>query len=588
MNLLLKLAALAPAIALGVAGSHIRKDLVQIKNDVIVVVEASTNIDNSAGRIAHLSTSPTGPIIGTRGIVYTLPELIDCQPVKRTHEYLSESYIRVALIPDDGDCPIQAKVAQAQYDGAVGAVVYNSTLSTPDMLAALHTQLNSHRPTIPVMVVDNEYGETLRLEVATLLEEAWTSNSDRFRAIFASIFPEDDNEHLSVWEITLISLVVLLGLGFGASLFFHMSPRRRRALDRRLRGNGLGDSSKRIETLPSCALDRLILRTVTQDDVQYLSACTTPLDVILKPGSRNRSIRSGASTSSGCSGCEKHPSADSDDTGSTLGSDRCACTDTQDGSADPALKGLIATCIVCIDDFVVGSKMRILPCGHNFHIECIDPWLTSKSSLCPLCKHDARSVLTDLERAYSGPRITTDPHGLDHSIYSRPSSEPSSYLAESRSHLPMAGALKHISRFAHHVTAPVRALTAKATRAGRRRASSVTEDVDIESTAMTQLPSGPENLAFEARKPAVYTTIPITYTMNIGEDDMPGMIEHLQPAERPGASKSGFEIPEKARDKQSDAENSGNETASDFDKYISRLSLTDTIPSESDLASYFR
>ncbi|PIA15881.1 ring finger protein 13, partial [Coemansia reversa NRRL 1564] len=50
------------------------------------------------------------------------------------------------------------------------------------------------------------------------------------------------------------------------------------------------------------------------------------------------------------------------------------------------LKGCIATCIVCIDDFAVGSKMRILPCGHNYHIECIDPWLTSKSSLCPLCK----------------------------------------------------------------------------------------------------------------------------------------------------------------------------------------------------------
>ncbi|KAI8322169.1 hypothetical protein GQ54DRAFT_250110, partial [Martensiomyces pterosporus] len=65
----------------------------------------------------------------------------------------------------------------------------------------------------------------------------------------------------------------------------------------------------------------------------------------------------------------------------------------------------IATCIVCIDDFVVGSKMRILPCGHNYHIECIDPWLTTKSSLCPLCKYDTRDVLTDLERTHSGPRI---------------------------------------------------------------------------------------------------------------------------------------------------------------------------------------
>ncbi|KAJ1761011.1 hypothetical protein LPJ69_003218, partial [Coemansia sp. RSA 1752] len=54
MKLLLKLAALAPMVALGALGSHIRKDLVQIKNDAIVVVEASTSIDSSSGQIAWL------------------------------------------------------------------------------------------------------------------------------------------------------------------------------------------------------------------------------------------------------------------------------------------------------------------------------------------------------------------------------------------------------------------------------------------------------------------------------------------------------------------------------------------------------
>ncbi|CAG8939775.1 unnamed protein product [Penicillium salamii] len=45
------------------------------------------------------------------------------------------------------------------------------------------------------------------------------------------------------------------------------------------------------------------------------------------------------------------------------------------------------TCAICIDDFVAGSSIvRELPCGHIFDSECIDPFLTDNSCLCPLCK----------------------------------------------------------------------------------------------------------------------------------------------------------------------------------------------------------
>ena len=49
------------------------------------------------------------------------------------------------------------------------------------------------------------------------------------------------------------------------------------------------------------------------------------------------------------------------------------------------------TCAICLDDFVAGSSIvRELPCGHIFDPECIDPFLTDNSCLCPLCK---KSVL---------------------------------------------------------------------------------------------------------------------------------------------------------------------------------------------------
>lgn len=42
------------------------------------------------------------------------------------------------------------------------------------------------------------------------------------------------------------------------------------------------------------------------------------------------------------------------------------------------------TCSVCTDDFVRGQSVRVLPCNHKFHPECIDPWLLNVSGTCPL------------------------------------------------------------------------------------------------------------------------------------------------------------------------------------------------------------
>lgn len=49
------------------------------------------------------------------------------------------------------------------------------------------------------------------------------------------------------------------------------------------------------------------------------------------------------------------------------------------------------TCSICFEDYEPSDGLRVLPCGHRFHIECVDKWLVSKSLKCPLCNHDARS-----------------------------------------------------------------------------------------------------------------------------------------------------------------------------------------------------
>jgi len=43
------------------------------------------------------------------------------------------------------------------------------------------------------------------------------------------------------------------------------------------------------------------------------------------------------------------------------------------------------SCTVCISEYEDGESLRKLPCGHKFHVECIDTWMDSNIT-CPICK----------------------------------------------------------------------------------------------------------------------------------------------------------------------------------------------------------
>ncbi|XP_075395411.1 E3 ubiquitin-protein ligase RLIM [Tenrec ecaudatus] len=54
----------------------------------------------------------------------------------------------------------------------------------------------------------------------------------------------------------------------------------------------------------------------------------------------------------------------------------------------------LKTCSVCITEYAEGNKLRKLPCSHEYHVHCIDRWL-SENSTCPICR---RAVLTSGNR----------------------------------------------------------------------------------------------------------------------------------------------------------------------------------------------
>ncbi|KAJ3263274.1 hypothetical protein HDU77_010972 [Chytriomyces hyalinus] len=91
--------------------------------------------------------------------------------------------------------------------------------------------------------------------------------------------------------------------------------------------------------------------------------------------------------------------------------DACDLEDDSDDTANVSLQDLahLSTrkkstaaggtrkcCAICIDEFDVGAKVRELPCHHQFHSHCIDPWLLRHNRLCPICKQDVLVVRGDL------------------------------------------------------------------------------------------------------------------------------------------------------------------------------------------------
>ncbi|XP_050303149.1 E3 ubiquitin-protein ligase goliath [Anthonomus grandis grandis] len=54
---------------------------------------------------------------------------------------------------------------------------------------------------------------------------------------------------------------------------------------------------------------------------------------------------------------------------------------------DKEIQGDGECCAVCIEPYKINDTIRILPCEHEYHKNCIDPWLLEHRT-CPMCKMD--------------------------------------------------------------------------------------------------------------------------------------------------------------------------------------------------------
>jgi len=53
-------------------------------------------------------------------------------------------------------------------------------------------------------------------------------------------------------------------------------------------------------------------------------------------------------------------------------------------------------CSICLAHYINGETMRVLPCDHEFHENCIDRWLTACSRTCPFCRTNIQDALMSI------------------------------------------------------------------------------------------------------------------------------------------------------------------------------------------------
>ena len=54
-------------------------------------------------------------------------------------------------------------------------------------------------------------------------------------------------------------------------------------------------------------------------------------------------------------------------------------------------------CSICHEEFVINTIVKILPCKHFFHCDCLSEWVISnRKSKCPLCRKNI--IIRDLTK----------------------------------------------------------------------------------------------------------------------------------------------------------------------------------------------
>ncbi|KAJ3205557.1 hypothetical protein HDU82_005130 [Entophlyctis luteolus] len=86
-------------------------------------------------------------------------------------------------------------------------------------------------------------------------------------------------------------------------------------------------------------------------------------------------------------------------------------------------------CAICLEEYSSGETLRILPCRHEFHVDCVDRWLSTAIHTCPLCKQAINRHYKNFQPNLSLSLQTPSPRRRSDTAQSRVSSSPAGNTA---------------------------------------------------------------------------------------------------------------------------------------------------------------
>lgn len=370
----------------------------------------STDIEKNITILTHKYASTDNGVI--QGLLY-VPDLDAHDPCTQLESaFIPKSVVRqadlppsdynlIALVPWYSPNCTRSYMRAAASDPLRGFITYipgNSTDKPPaveDSVWSLYDRGAWRTESkFPVYAVSGSVGSSMMAQLALYsgdvnsvpygenITALYSPSPDDYVRIWTEIHISTPNALPTIWVFILVCIAVLIGFVALVSCLMHCVQRRRRSsLQRRVMSGEVNLEAMNIKRVrvPIEHVDKFPLFTYNYEPkvMSPPASPTTPCPAYTAVHSRDTSrgsdgFRSGTTAPTMFEKALVSPTARSTVTGITNTS---TSTDYQ------------PRCNICLEDYENRiSIIRELPCGHIYHPECIDEYLSENSSLCPQCK----------------------------------------------------------------------------------------------------------------------------------------------------------------------------------------------------------